>query len=358
MRIYLRLLAATTLAIALSIALPVALSPFSQTAEGRDDTNAVTTEADLLRWFDEFSNKGRWENVGLGAANLITPSKRRKAAELVERGITVSMAHNVPQEPCSGPPATPGGPATCLGDQDNTYLKRTVLNPQMGPFISDKYEYQGTYHGSTHSHLDALGCHVHFEGEGWNDRDIEVTQEHGCPAEQGGITAVKDGVFTRGVLIDIARFRGVPWLEAGQGATGAEIMAWEKWSGVRIRSGDAIFLRTGRWKRQAALGRPYQGGFPGWHASVIPLLHQRDVSYIGNDAINDVFPVGVATTRFILPVHQIVMPSMGINIFDNLDLEAVGDLADRLGRYTFLLTAGPLRIDRGLGSPANPLATF
>jgi hypothetical protein len=96
MRIYLRLLAATALAIALSIALPVALSPFSQTAEGRDDTNAVTTEADLLRWFDEFSNKGRWENVGLGAANLITPSKRRKAAELVERGITVSMAHNVP----------------------------------------------------------------------------------------------------------------------------------------------------------------------------------------------------------------------------------------------------------------------
>ena len=128
--------------------------------------------------------------------------------------------------------------------------------------------------------------------------------------------------------------------------------AWERWSGIRIRSGDAIFLRTGRWARQAAVG-PYTGGNPGWHASVIPLLHQRDVWYIGSDHINDVLPKGVDGTRFILPVHQIVMPSMGINIFDNLDLEALADLADRLGRYEFLLTVGPLRVDRGLGSPAE-----
>lgn len=359
MKISVRLLAAATLAVVLSMGLPVALTPFSQPAEGQDDADAPVTHADLTRWFQEFSNEGRWENVGLGAANLITRSKRRQAAELVERGISVSMAHNIPEEPCSGPPTTPGGPPTCLGDQDNTYLKRTVLNAPGSTFISDRYEYQGTYHGSTHSHLDALGCHVHYQGRGWNNLSIEVTQETGCPPEKGGIIAVKDGVFTRGVLIDIARFRGVDWLEAGQGVGRAEIRRWEKWSGVRIRSGDAIFLRTGRWKRQAAMGRPYSGGFPGWHASVIPLLHARDVSYIGNDAINDVVPIGIAdTTDFILPVHQTVMPSMGINILDNLDLEAVADLAHRLGRYTFLLTVGPLRVNKGLGSPANPIATF
>jgi kynurenine formamidase len=358
MRINVRLLAAAGLAVLLSVGLPVALTPFSQPAEGTHrDPEAPVTEADLLRWFDEFSNKGRWENVGLGAANLITRSTRRAAAKLVDRGISVSMAHNVPQEPCSGPPG-PNGQPTCLGDQDNTYLKRTVLNPTMGPFISDRYEYQGTYHGATHSHLDALGCHVHFEGEGWNNRDAEVTQENGCRAEQGGIIAVKDGVFTRGVLIDIPRFRRVKWLEAGQGVGAAEIRRWERWAGIRIRPGDAIFLRTGRWARQAALGVPYSGGNPGWHASAIPLFHDRDVSYIGSDHINDVFPPGVVTTRFILPVHQIVMPSMGINIFDNLDLEDLADLADRLDRVTFLLTVGPLRIDRGLGSPANPIATF
>jgi hypothetical protein len=148
MKIKVRLLGAAGLAVLVSLALPVALTPFSRPAEGHDDrhrdTDRPVTAMDLERWFEEFSNKGRWENVGLGAANLITRSKRRAAAKLVDRGISVSMAHNVPQEPCSGPPSTPGGPATCLGDQDNTYLKRTVLNPQMPPFISDRYEYQGT----------------------------------------------------------------------------------------------------------------------------------------------------------------------------------------------------------------------
>src|ERR1043166_4630910 len=136
MKIKIRLLAATTLAVVLGMGLPARLSPFSQAADANQDKIASTTEADLLRWFDEFSNKGRWENASLGAANLITPAKRRAAARLVIRGISVSMAHDVPQEPCA--------PTGCVGDQDNTYLKRTVLNPQMGPFISDRYEYQGT----------------------------------------------------------------------------------------------------------------------------------------------------------------------------------------------------------------------
>lgn len=359
MKIRVRPLAAATLAVVVSIGLPVALSPFSQPADSNHDSNNPVTEQDLLRWFDRFSNKGRWDNVGLGAANLITRAKRRAAANLVTRGISVSMAHNESQEPCA--------PTGCVGDQDNSYLKRTVLNPQMGPFISDRYEYQGTYHfgatgqprgAATHSHLDALGCHIHFEGQGWNNRDIDVTQENGCSAEQGGIIALKDGVFTRGVIIDIARFRRVQWLEAGQGVTGAEIRRWERWSGVKIRPGDAIFLRTGRWKRQATLGVPYTRGNPGWHASVIPLLHERDVAYIGSDHVNDVLPPGVDTTRFILPVHQIVMPSMGINIFDNMDLEALADLAHRLDRVEFLLTVAPLRIDKGTGSPVNPIATF
>jgi hypothetical protein len=52
------------------------------------------------------------------------------------------------------------------------------------------------------------------------------------------------------------------------------------------------------------------------------------------------------------------MPTLGVNIFDNLDLEELAETAAELGRYQFLLTASPLRIDKGLGSPANPIATF
>jgi kynurenine formamidase len=125
----------------------------------------------------------------------------------------------------------------------------------------------------------------------------------------------------------------------------------------RITRGDALFLRTGRWAREASVGR-YTGGNPGWHASAIPFFRERDISYIGSDHINDVLPSGFPNSAFVLPVHQIVMPTMGINIFDNLDLEDLAATAARFRRYEFLLNAAPLRIDRGLGSPANPIATF
>ncbi len=344
-----RLASVATVAASAGISIAL-LGPLSPSALGGDRDRAPhardhVTFDDLVEWTQTFGNQERFEkNIGLGAANLITPAGRRRAANLVERGISVSLAHNIPQTPA----------------EDPTYLLRTVLNPGGFPFISDRYEYQGTYHGATHSHLDALGCHVHnpLTGRGWNNAPAEVTQENGCSAEQGGIIAVKDGVFTRGILIDLPRFKGKEWLDVGEGATYSDLVAYERWANVRIRPGDAVFLYNGRWKREAAVG-PYVGGYAGWHASVIPFLRERGVSYIGNDAINDVLPHGVeGNTAFVLPVHQIVMPILGINIFDNLDLEALAETAKGLGRYDFLLTASPLRIDRGLGSPANPIATF
>jgi hypothetical protein len=336
MKISAKVLSAAAIATVVIVTI-VLVGPFNRPVQGQGSI----TEADLLRWVTEFSNHGRWENVGLGAANLITPHLRRKAANLVKEGVSVSMAHNVPQ----------------TAAEDPTYLDRLILNPPGSVFISDRYQYQGTYHGSTHSHLDALGCHVHFQGRGWNNLSSEVTQEAGCSAEQGGIIAFKDGVFTRGILVDLPRFKGVPWLEAGEAATYDDLIDYEKWAKVKIRPGDAIFLRTGRWTKQTQEG-PYTGGLPGWHASVIQFFHERDVSYIGNDAINDVVPTGFPSSAFVLPVHQIVMPTMGINIFDNLDLEELAAMAAALRRYEFLLTAAPLRIDKGLGSPLNPLATF
>jgi len=49
---------------------------------------------------------------------------------------------------------------------------------------------------------------------------------------------------------------------------------------------------------------------------------------------------------------------MGVSIFDNLDLERGVEQARRLNRYEFLFMASPLRIDKGTGSPLNPLAIF
>ena len=114
---------------------------------------SLTTEADFLRAMKELSNWGRWgPDDELGAANFITPAKRKAAAALVTEGISVSLAHDVIQED-----AVDGG----------TYLDRQVLRVS-ATGASDRYQYTGTYHGAIHSHLDSVACHVMFEGKGYN----------------------------------------------------------------------------------------------------------------------------------------------------------------------------------------------
>ncbi|HYR42698.1 MAG TPA: hypothetical protein VER98_06730, partial [Terriglobia bacterium] len=56
---------------------------------------AIATEADFRRAMKELSNWGRWGNDDeLGAANLITPAKRKQALALAKDGVTVSLAHD------------------------------------------------------------------------------------------------------------------------------------------------------------------------------------------------------------------------------------------------------------------------
>jgi hypothetical protein len=59
-----------------------------------------------------------------------------------------------------------------------------------------------------------------------------------------------------------------------------------------------------------------------------------------------------------LPIHQLVLVALGVNIFDNCDLEAIGEAAGKRGRWEFLLTTAPLAVPGGTGSPLNPIATF
>ncbi len=134
--------------------------------------------------------------------------------------------------------------------------------------------------------------------------------------------------------------------------------ALEKIERVKVSPGDVILLYTGRWKRRAALGPwPNATGFAGYHADVAYFLKERGVSFIGHDGPNDVSPTGFPQTVG-LPIHQLALVAMGVSIFDNLDFERTAEEAKRLNRYEFLFMASPLRIDKGMGSPLNPLAIF
>ena len=203
---------------------------------------AMTTEAEFLHAMEELSNWGRWgADDGLGAANLITPAKRKAAAALVTEGRSVSLAHDIIQAPEL---------------EGQWYLDRQVVNvSETG--ASDRYQYTGTYHGVIHSHLDSVACHVMYDGKSYNGVTAEQVREaEGCP--QGSIHELREGIFTRGILFDATLLpgndSGQGWVEPGTAIRAADLEELERIQGVRVEPGDVILLHTGRWKRRAALG--------------------------------------------------------------------------------------------------------
>ena len=329
----------------LALVVPLVLAITVASAR-QQERPVLRTEADFHRAMQELSNWGRWGNDDeLGAANFITPATRKAAAALVTEGISVSLAHDVIQED-----AVDGG----------TYLDREVLRvSETG--AADRYQYTGTYHGTIHSHLDSVACHVMYQGKGYNgvtQESIEATG--GCP--QGSIHALRDGIFTRGILFDATLLpgRATPegWMPPGDEISWADLEQLEAIEGFRVAEGDVILLYTGRWKRRAALGAwPTSEGVSGYQAEVAYFLKERGVSFIGHDMFNDVSPHGFPPDVG-LPLHRLALVSLGVSIFDNLDFEALAEEARRQNRYEFLFTAAPLRIEQGMGSPLNPIATF
>lgn len=118
-----------------------------------------------------------------------------------------------------------------------------------------------------------------------------------------------------------------------------------------------VFIRTGRWALRAAKG-PWDVSHnsAGLHASCAKWLKARDVAMLGSDGASDVMPSGVEGVE--QPIHQLVLIAMGMPIFDNCDLEALSEAANKRGRWEFLITAAPLAVPGGTGSPLNPIATF
>ena len=179
--------------------------------------------------------------------------------------------------------------------------------------------------------------------------------ERGCA--KLGVENLKNGILTRGLLLDIPRLKNLPYLEPGTPVYVEDLEAWEAKAGLRITAGDAIFLRTGRWARRDKLG-PWNlvEAEAGIHASVAPWIETRGVASIGSDSGLDVLPSRVEGVT--LPVHVLMITALGIHLFDNQDLEAVAATAAKLNRWEFMLTVAPVPVTGGTGSPVNALATF
>ena len=302
-------------------------------------------QADIERLMEELSNWGRWgPSDELGAANLITPAKRLEAIALATEGITVSRAHRLLTDEAADVPRP--FERRMLGLPDPT------REPVFRGGVSDNYNI--SYHGYSHSHIDSL-CHILYKGLMYNGVSQETITEEGC--SNASIASLQGGIVTRGVLIDIPRLKGVPYLEPGTPIYMEDLEAWEEMAGVTVRPGDALFVRTGRWARRADVG-PWAVSeqTAGLHASTMPWIKARDVSFLGSDGVSDVIPSQVEEVG--LPVHLLTIVAMGVDLFDNQDLEALAETAARLNRWEFMLVAAPLAVEGGTGSPLNALAIF
>ena len=308
------------------------------------DSSHESTAEDFVQLMTRLSNWNRWgKDDQLGAINLITPKKRKQAVSLVKEGASFSMARSAELEDAvdNRQPIVRkmtrvgvGAPTTGIGGTGDTF------------FIS--------YHGYVHTHMDSL-CHFLYDGKMYNGYLQDIVTENG--AANNSIINFKDGIITRGVLMDMARHKGVDYLEPGTRIYPEDLDAWEKKAHVRVGSGDVLLVRTGRWARREAKGPwPIAEGLAGLHMSCAQWLHARDVAILGGDGAQDVLPSGVAGIS--QPIHALALVAMGMPIFDNCDLELIGKEAERRHRWEFLVTASPAAVPGATGSVLNPIATF
>jgi kynurenine formamidase len=299
----------------------------------------LPTRDEVLSYLRDRTNWGRWgADDQRGAINLITPEKRLAATRLVQKGRAVSL---------SRPWATTPGPNNPNPAQ---HFLRWGSRPGGGGGVVDYYGL--IYHGYTTTHIDAL-CHVWDENGMWNGRDPnrEITS---AGARFGDIDQWKDGIVTRGVLLDVVKHRGEPFVTEEKPVHGWELEEIAAAEGVTLEPGDAVLVYSGRenWHRAHP---EWQGGphGPGLHASVLPFLRDHDVAVLGWDLM-DAYPneYGVTWT-----VHG-ALYAYGVALLDNALLEPLADVCAEEGRYTFMLTIAPLRVIGGTGSPCNPIALF
>lgn len=292
-------------------------------------------------WMSRLSNAGRWgAHDQLGTLNLITPARRRAAIQSVRDGLTISLARDL----VAGPDANAIQPMR-FGLGVHRFDSTTSAAIDSLTLLA---------HGYIYSHIDAL-AHFLYRDQMYNG--VRRDQLTPAGARMLGIETMQAGIVSRGVLIDVPKLRGVPYLADGDAVTPEDLNLWEQRSGIRIEPGDVILIRTGRGARAAATG-PWRvvANAAGPHPSIAAWLRSRDVAALGSDVANEVAPSVV--TGIANPMHLLTLVALGMPVLDDLDLELVAKEAAARSRPTFLFVAAPLRVRGGTGSPVNPLAIF
>jgi kynurenine formamidase len=296
------------------------------------------TDEEIDALFERCSNAGKWgTDDELGTLNYITSDKRVQAAGLVRHGRTVSIGRD-------------------LSTQSNRLNTDPVVHRMLfdaDPPLSALDSIGLSTHGFALTHLDAI-THVFFEGRAYNgQRAADLLRPGGL--RSGSVYAQREGIVTRGVLLDITAVRGVPFLAPGEAVTAEDLSAAEKLSGTTVEPGDAVFVHVGLERREAEQGVEDPGVRAGVDASCLPWLHDKQIAVYSGDCVDQIpFPSG----RLPLPLHQVGLVSMGLVLLDCPRMAELVAASAELGTSEFLLFAAPLRLPGGTGSPVNPVCVF
>ena len=291
-------------------------------------------------------NWGRWgPDDERGTLNHITPERLVAAARLVREGKIFDL----------GIPFDENGPQPGGGRINPVHLMSQTGDTQVFP---GGFKYADDYifmplQGATQ--WDSL-AHVYYDDQiygGFPSSDVTVVGAFHCTIDK-----IAKGVAGRGVLLDIARLKGVDWLDLGYAVTPDDLEgAMAAQGGVEVGPGDIVVFRTG-WRRlflERGSPQEFMAGEPGLGQDCCEWLHARDVAAVCSDnwAI-EVLPG--ENPEAIFNVHMVLIRDMGMTLGEILDLEELTADCAADGVWEFFFCAPPLKVTKGVGSPINPLA--
>ncbi|MEW6272519.1 MAG: cyclase family protein [Thermodesulfobacteriota bacterium] len=306
----------------------------------------------LPQWFHDVakrvSNRGRWgADDEIGTLNLITPDATRRGAACVRRGASFSLALPLHHDGVQtgripkriNPVHTMVGVNTPFtGDRDHVCLSDDMV--VMGLQAS--------------THWDGL-AHASYENRIYNGFPAAtVTAEVG--ATRCGIEKLKP-IVTRGILLDVARAKGVNRLDPGYPIRPADLDAAVALARVEVLGGDVLLVRTGQMEHlERGDKEAYRLPAPGLTVSTVEWFHARDVAAVATDTMPfEVWPG--EDESVLLPVHLLHLVEMGMTQGQNWYLDELARDCAADGVYEFLLSATPEPFVGAVGSPVNPVAT-
>ena len=298
----------------------------------------------------QVSNWGRWgDDDERGTLNLITPEARRRGAAAVVTGVAFPLGVEVGAD---GPQPNPSpigrfNPLHYMISMDGSWGDPPTFH------FSDDLLVLPTQSGTQ---WDSL-AHVHYDDKLYNGYPAAETLTTAGALRNGSDKQAMDGVATRGVLLDIARLKGVDRLAPSTLITPADLDAAVDAAQLSIESGDVLLIRSGHItaytkERNRDL---FNWQSPGIGLDCVPWLHERDIAAVATDTPNlEVLPG--EDPAVISPVHLAAIRDMGMPLGEIFDLEDLAAACAADGVYEFLFVAQPLKVVGGIGSPINPVA--